>query len=371
MGKTAKDDKPINKSKNTVMANARVVSSQAEVLEQRNVILPSKEGHFEEVLAEVRGYQKFLDTSPLEENQIDSQKAVLRKVVEAIESNPEHNVLPGLAILLREDINWTDQLYKIAASLIRQYELDRTGTTDLMPLPEAKDFLRDETFYLLKFYHGNDKNAALFILKNVENAESGTVQMDLVALHETRKMVQDALKFHLKKNFEAGLAPHPLEGAEVKGTADQHPLKGGISPIISAYIRVFETLNLVVIRQQENSLEQQSLLLEKRLQVGESLKKLSQAPGINISAETFNEFQNKMSKMKMNPLMFLDCKILDLLNRVIAGQITAAAANGEVDAWLSQTFDKNQLHNELEQRKRTDRDSDSREVEDLRNRLAA
>ena len=231
-----------------------------------------------------------------------------------------------------------------------------------METPTAQDALKEYGMDLLKFYKGADKQKAIFVLKNVENSQTGTTELGLSDLEETREMVRAALRNELVTDYKIGLDPQKLQGPQ----GDMQRIKTDVSPKIILYLRLLESLSIAIIKQQEITQEKDMTLGSKKSEVLVSLDRLGAHQGINLSPEMRDKFVNKMSVMKLNELMFLDYKILELFNRVKRDEVKLEDANIEIRDWLNKEFSRQELHEDLENRKKQNSAADEEALNKLR-----
>jgi len=348
-------------------SNAFGASFQPEynIFEARNGLLPgeSKQKQYEQVLAELRGYIGNKDTSKVLDFR-GGQGEILEKVLRALEENPgDSGIYIAVTKFFSErDLQLTDQLSKIGLRLIRLYELQRQGTTDVMDFSTSKDVLKDHTFDLLQYYKGDNRQRAIFILKNVENSQAGTAEIGLAELQQTRDMVQTALRAELQNTSQAVLPPHRIESVQ----GDMKVAEADINPKVMLYLRLFESLTIAIMKQQTITKEKETFLELKREEVLNSLDRLAGMPGIVITKETRGKFEDKISVMSMDELKFFDFKITDLARRYNHKEIDFGGANGEIAGWLHQNFDKKEFDRDLAERTERNRKADEQKKVKIR-----
>ncbi len=367
--KKSDDDKIKPKISLTSNTAKRAVGfgSQAEFFEQRNALRPNKEAEQNQVATELKNYLDFKDTSVAIDIQTN-QREILKEISEYLEKNPDgRGIFEAVKTLFsKKDIVWTDQLNKIGVRLVRLYELQREGTTDVYEFPATKDVLKEYSFNLLRFRKEQDEDAAIFTLKNLENSTAGSTEVSLENLQKTRSIVQSALQDKLVKDYQSPLNPQRLEGPQ----GDMQRIKTDVSPEIIVYLRLFESLTIAIIKQQEITREKQAGVEIKKIEVLHSLDRLSKISGIGISTELRDRFMNKMAVMNLDQLKFFDFKILELFNNLSnqseENRPTSEQANSQISGWLEKKFDRQELHADLEDRKKKNRQTEEQAKQDLR-----
>jgi hypothetical protein len=362
-----KDDNPKIPKKsltnNTAKRAIGLGGTQADFFEQRNSLIPDKEAELEQLIAEFAGYAENQDTSDVTDVQTN-QAEILKEISGLLKENKdERGIFEAVKTLFsKQDIKWTDQLNKIGLRLVRLFEIQRTGTTDVVSFSNTKDILKEHGFDLLKYYKGNDKQKAVFILKNVENSQTGTTQIGLSELEETRDMVQAALRDELVGKYQKPADPQELEGPQ----GDIKLIKTDVSPKVILYLRLFESLSIAIIKQQEITIENRSGLEQKKQEVLNSLDSLATLPGIVVTTEMRAEFIGRMSIMTLDALKYFNYKILYLFNSYKRNLVDANTANWEINGWFDKKFDHTELHNELEEMKAENQAQKEKELEALR-----
>ena len=316
--------------------------------------------------AELAGYAENRDTSKVTDLQTN-QGEIINEISDLLEQDKDgRGIFEAVKTLFsKKDIIWTDQLNKIAVRLVRLYELQREGTTSVLEFSTAKDELRKRQDKLIEYYKGGDAQKAIFILKNVENSRAGTTQLNLEDLEQTRNMVQAALRDKMVAEYQVGQNPQRLEGPH----GNLQRIKKDVDPEIITYLRLFESLSIAIIRQQEITREKQYGLDLKKEEVLDSLDSLSRCQGINISPQTRERLMDHMSIMSLGQLEFFQHMISALLRRYTGKEgekVKPEDANAEIAGWLDRKFDKAELHADLEAKKEQNRKAEEKAKEDLR-----
>lgn len=340
-----KKDEPKKSLTNNSAKSAIRLGSRSELFEQRNSLIPSKEEELDQLQAELTGYAYDKDTGVGTEIQTNQGK-ILSDVAHLLKEDKDgRGIFEAVKTLFsKKDLVWTDQLNKVGMRLTRLYQLERQGTTDVLDPSSAKDELKKHGMELLGYYKGNDRTKAVFILKNVENSRADTTELSLDDLYQTRDMVAAALRDKLVKDYQIGLNPQTLEGPD----GDMQRIKTDVSPEIISYLRLFESLSIAIIRQQEITREKQVGLDLKKEKVLSSLDRLGEFQGISISSEARDKFMDRMSTMLLDELEFFDLKISDLIDRLENEKVGVTEANTEIGGWLLKDFTQEGLHQDRE-----------------------
>jgi hypothetical protein len=345
-----KDDKKKKQAKVSLTSNTakRVIrfpgSSEALFFEQRNSLIPNKELELEQVQTELADYSEYKDTSDITDIQTN-QGEILKEVSKFLSENKDHRgIFEAVKTLFsKKDIKWTDQLAKIALRLVRLYELQRTGTTDVIGFSDAKTVLKKhETDLLVK---AEDRLKAELVLKNVENSRAGTTEIGLIDLQQTRDMVQAALRNELVVDYQKPADPQKLEGPQ----GDMQVVNKDISPKVLDYLRLYESLSIAIIKQQEVTAEKALHLDMERERALASLDSLAQMPAIVVTAAMRNKFMDKISVMDLNQINYFCLKAEQLRLELKHNSIKPEQANLEISSWFDKAFTKEELHQDREQ----------------------
>lgn len=345
--KKKKDEKKpkISITNPNTVERAAGFGSRAALYEPRNAFLIlNKEEELEQVVAELAGYAENKDTSIATDIQTN-QGEILKEVSKILKDNKDQRgIFEAVKTLFsKKDIKWTDQLTKIGLRLIRLYELQRTGTTDIIGFSEAKDMLKERESDLLKFHKGGEERARL-VLKNVQNSRAGTAEIGLEELEETRGMVQSALKDELVGEYQKPADPQTLEGPQ----GDIKIIKTDVSPKIVAYLRLYESLSIAIIKQQEITRQKEIHLAMERERAMAILDSLARAGGVVISEAGRDRFMDKVSVMDLHQIDYFCTKAEQLRRDLRRQAIKPEEANAEINSWLEREFTRQELHEEKE-----------------------
>ncbi|MFA5991324.1 MAG: hypothetical protein WC794_03710 [Candidatus Doudnabacteria bacterium] len=317
-----------------------------------------------------------LDVSEINQQGTNDQRQVLEKIKTEFKTG---NYFSALARIVREDIQLTNRTLWMFLRLNRVYQGQRTGTTDMMEMADVRNVLHDQniSMELMEGYSGptEQKPAVEMALKTVANGETGTTEVGLDDLELAHQMVRSALKAELKNKYEDVVsldgAQHGLSGMEMPGVKDQNPIQGSYNnnEKVNRYLRLYEALTVELFNKQQQVVEKETSLKFKKAEVKESLDRLQKIPEMAIGDSVYNQLVEKMTKMDMGQLKYLDFKILELFNQVNNQVKTFDEANQEVAGWVSENkkFSKTELHEELEKRKAENKSNDDKELSALRN----
>jgi hypothetical protein len=319
-----------------------------------------------------------LDVSEINQQGTNNQRQVLEKVQKDLEGE---KYFSALGRIIREDIQLTNRTLWSFLRLNRVYQGQRTGTTDVMEMPEArKDFQDSEIRQeLMAGYTGPAQNKAAveMAIRTVANGESGTTQVGLDDLQLAHQLVRNVLKAEFKNKYEdvASLtgSQHGLSGLEMPGVKDMDPLRGSFSnnEKINKFLRLYEVLTIELFDKQQKTVEKDSALKFEKAQVAGSLDKLAGMQGIVLTPQMREEFKNKIAGMEsMGPLQFFNFKVTDLSRR-LGGQNSESAkseANAEIQSWLdpSVKFSREEEAADIQRRKEENKARDAKAIQDLR-----
>ncbi len=316
------------------------------------------------------------DVSEINQQGTNNQKQVLRQIQKDLEAG---RYFAAVGRIIREDIQLTNRTLWSFLRLNRAYQGQRTGTTDVMEMPEVRnDFSKEEIkAELMSTFKGPEKNkpAVEMALLTVANGKSGTTEVGLDDLELAHQLVRNVLKAELKNKYEDIFSlegnQHGLSGMEMPGVKDMSPLQGSFSnnEKINKYLRLYEVLTIELFDKQKHTEEKNiTLKFEKAAAVG-LLDKLSSLPGIAVSQEMREQFKNKISQMQgVVQLKFFELKILDLINGINQGEKNKDEADAEILRWLdpSVKFSPEELRKDLAERKLLNKSEDNKQIENLR-----